>query len=301
MTNGSRLVAGMVLANAFSLAGFWMTVRMVSERFGERVAAMMSVLWLAFPGSLFFQFVYSESLFLLLVALLWLNLARGRYLWAALAALLLPLTRAVGLFCLLPIAWHLLGQAGPRGLREWAQPGAAAGRAGAVGISIGRSGWMLLAAPLAGWLGYLLLMRHWTGHVWEGFEAQRFWRVHSMANLWDIPKFVFGLVSPFSWHEFRGSALDRGVFLLLLYCLPLIWRLDKGLFVWALVLGVVPAMSGTFTSFTRFAGVVFPLFIALGVFLCEPRWKVLRWSVLLVFGALHLVLVWRFVNFRWAG
>jgi hypothetical protein len=127
------------------------------------------VFLVAFPGALFFQFNYTESLFLLLVMALWLGLEQRRYTLACAAALLLPITRAVGLF------------------------------------------------------------------------------------------------------------------------------------VWAWVLGVMPAMSGTFTSFTRFASCAFPMFIALGVFLGRRQWRWLRWGLLAVFEVLHLVLVWRFVNFRWAG
>jgi hypothetical protein len=67
------------------------------------------------------------------------------------------------------------------------------------------------------------------------------------------------------------------------------------------VLGVVPAMSGTFTSFTRFESMAFPIFIALGVVLSRPGWRFVRWSLIAVFVVLHLVLVWRFLNFRWAG
>lgn len=86
----------------------------------------------------------------------------------------------------------------------------------------------LLLAPLLGWTAYLGLMWHWTGNPFEGFEAQKYWAVHSIRNLIDVPKFVVGLFSPTEWHAFRGSVLDRAVFVLLLYCLPVLWRLDKG-------------------------------------------------------------------------
>jgi len=146
-------------------------------------------------------------------------------------------------------------------------------------------------------------MGHWTGNPFEGFEAQKHWRVHSISNLWDAPKFIVGLFTPTQWHEFRGSLLDRCVFMLLLYCLPVIWKLDRsrGLMVWTYVLGIVPAMSGTFTSYTRFASCAFPMFIALGVFLAPPERRYLRWATVLVFATLQVVLLWRFVNFRWAG
>lgn len=71
--------------------------------------------------------------------------------------------------------------------------------------------------------------------------------------------------------------------------------------VWSYVLGVLPAMSGTFTSYTRFASCAFPMFIALGWFLAPRDRRYLRFGAVMIFAALHIVLVWRHVNFRWAG
>ena len=124
--------------------------------------------------------------------------------------------------------------------------------------------------------------------------------VHSVPNLWILPKFVIGFCSPTEWYAFRGALLDRCMVVLLLYTLPVLWRLDKGLLVWDYVLGILLAMSGTFTSFTRYASCAFPMFIALGVVLSRREWRWLRYVLLVVFVALHLVLVWRHVNFRWA-
>jgi len=73
---------------------------------------------------------------------------------------------------------------------------------------------------VAGWDVYLTLMWHWTGNTFEGFVAQKHWAVHSVHNLWDVPKFIIGFLSPTQWHAFRGSFLDRCAFVLLLYTLP---------------------------------------------------------------------------------
>jgi hypothetical protein len=43
------------------------------------------------------------------------------------------------------------------------------------------------------------------------------------------------------------------------------------------------------------------MFLALAVFLAPPERRWLRWGLLAVFAALHIVLAWRYVNFRWAG
>lgn len=161
--------------------------------------------------------------------------------------------------------------------------------------------WCLLLAPIAGWGCYLVLMWRWTGNPFEGFEAQQYWGVNSISNLWNVPKFVIGLFTPTAWHAYNGSLLDRCVFILLVYCLALLWRQDRELFLWAWVLGIVPAMSGTCVSLMRYGSVAFPMFVALGLFLSRPERRWLRILTFALFGILHVVLLWRFVSFRWAG
>jgi hypothetical protein len=325
LAGGNHLVSGMVLANLFSLVACVLFYQQVQERWGHVVSRWALVFFILFPGSLFFQFVYSESLFILLVIGLWHSLEHRRYGLVAITAFLLPLSRAIGVFSLLPIGWHALSVAPPIRLSkmlqrqrwsQWITSRVSGLRPAAMPISqalqiVSDSGyhssrrgafvWLLMGLPLLGWAWYLTLMWHWTGNPFEGFVAQKHWNVHSISNLWNFPKFVMELFSPTAWHEFRGSLLDRCVFVMLLYCLPVIWKLDKSLFAWTWMLGIIPAMSGTFTSFTRFASCAFPIFIALAVFLNQPKWAWLKWSLLSVFVVLHGILVWRFVNFRWAG
>jgi len=59
-------------------------------------------------------------------------------------------------------------------------------------------------------------------------------------------------------------------------------------------------MSGMFTSFVRFEA-VFPLFLALGASLGKPGRGWALASALGISLALHVWLLWRFVNFDWAG
>jgi hypothetical protein len=311
---GSHVLTGTVLANVFSLAAWVFFYRLVAKGWGETAAKWSLAFLIAFPGGLFFQFNYTESLFLLLALVLWWGLREERFGWSWIAASLLPLTRGVGVFAVLPIGWHALAPAWPA-LRPrcfsaqantgGVPPQSASGRGAleawrdALLTVVGR-GW-LLWAPVLGWGLYLALMWNWTGNPFEGMQAQKYWGVHSISNLWNVPKFVTGFFSPSEWHEFRGSVLDRSVFILLLYCLPVLWRLDKELLVWIYIFGVLPAMSGTFTSFTRFASCAFPLFIALGILLSKRQWRWPRYGLLAVFVVLHIVLLWRFVNFRWAG
>jgi hypothetical protein len=302
-TGGNRLIAGMVLANVLSLAAWVLFYQVTARRFGESVALWALVFLVIFPGSLFYQFIYSEPLFFLLTMLLWFGLERRRYGLAWIAAFFLPLSRAVGVFSVLPIAWRwLLDRPWPARWR-WAEAERKRLRGDAAVDSDGADwrGTALLAAAPLGLAAYFGLMWVWTGNPFEGMEAQKYWGVHSIANLWDVPIFVIGFFEPSTWHGFRGSLLDRGLFLLLFCTLPTIWRLGKDMVAWTYVLGILPSMSGTFTSFTRFACCVFPMFIALAVVSDGPKCRWLRLGLLAAFGTLHLVLLWRFVNFRWAG
>lgn len=289
ITGADSLTIGLALANGISIGAWLVYYRFVKMQWGDRIAVWALVWMVAYPGSLFYQFIYSESLFLLLVVGLCWTLRREYYGSAWVIAFLLPLTRPIGVMCVIPIVWDVAARS-----RKCYVPDE--GKMAGVHL-----GWLVALGPVAGWLSYLCLMYLWTGNPFEGFSAQRFWGVHSVSNLWNIPKFVIGWFSPSQWHEFSGSLLDRAVFVLMLGCMRVLWRIDKGLLVWVLVLGVVPAMSGTFTSFTRFASVVFPIFIALAVWLERPEWRWMRHGLLGLFCILHISLVWRYVNFHWAG
>ena len=301
LLGGNQVLAGALLANLFSLAGFLLFFKLAEKRLGASTAVLALGLLVLFPGSLFFQFIYSESLFFFLLVLLCFSLERNALTLAAIAGFLLPLTRAVGFISLVPIATHLLSQippgAWPRFLREdpfgktLLGPGSPTPR---------RHLWLLLA-PVLGWSSYLLLMWIWTGNAFEGFHAQKQFGVQAMDKLLDLPQFVVELFSPTAWHDFTGSFLDRAVFAVLLACLPIIWKLSRTWFLLTLVLGIIPAVTGTFTSYTRFASVVFPLFIAMAVFLDKPKLTWLRWPVLSGFAVVHGALLWKFVYFRWAA
>lgn len=315
LAGGNSVIAGLVLANLFSLAGWVVFHRAAARRFGEAAADWALALLVAFPGALFLQFIYSEPLFFLLVAGLWWGLERQRWGVAGLTGLLLPLTRGVGVFAVLPLGWLVLAS------RQWRFSQTRSG-----GQKLRAVPGALLAAPVLGWVLYLALMWQWTGHPWAGIEAQKYWGVHALSNLWDVPKFVRGFFEVTAWHEFTGSMLDRLGFVLVLYALPVLWRHGRDLLAWTLMLAVIPAMSGTFTSFVRFESCAFPVFLAAGIWLTEglagrdtpqaageaaatssifpaPS-SLLRgfgWGLLAIFSAIHLHLLWRFLNYHWAG
>lgn len=111
VARGNYLVSGMVLANVFSLFAWVLFSSLVEKRWGINVSWWAIIILIAFPGALFYQFPYSESVFFLLVLGLWYGLEHQRYGVVAITAFLLPLTRGIGVFSILPIGWHAIGVA----------------------------------------------------------------------------------------------------------------------------------------------------------------------------------------------
>jgi len=308
---GFPVVAGLVLNMLFSSAGWTLFYQLTLKRFGASVAWYSALALICFPGALFFHFLYSASLFFLLVMGLWWGLERRHPVAAFVCAFMAPLTRGVGLFLSAPVLWHWVLVRRWEWLNRirWPQLWITArdqalekSKTSEVIISkystLDR--WLPLA-PLLGWGSYLAMMAWWTGNYWEGVEAQKYWGAHSISHLWDFPMFVEALFNPTNWHQFHGSLLDRCVFIILFYALILLWRQGKDLVLWGYCLGVLPAMSGMFVSFTRFAAVCFPLFIALGIVVNGIDNRGTRYLVLAAMAALQVALTWRFIRFEWAG
>ena len=160
------------------------------------------------------------------------------------------------------------------------------------------------------------MFMHWTaGDMWAGFKAQEYFVVHSVLNLVDLPKFVTKYFNPISLHTFAGSLIDRVAFAFLVILIPSIVRFDRRMLPWVYIFGILPAMSGSFTSFLRFESTVFPIAIALaalvtgrmgfgGALVANPR-VVQRWAlgmtIVVAFFLAHVFFCWRVVNDRWVG
>jgi hypothetical protein len=98
------------------------------------------------------------------------------------------------------------------------------------------------------------------------------------------------------------SAVDRGLFLLLLACLYPIWKLNKAYFYYACFIGPVPAASSWFLSYTRNVMMSFPLFIlAARLLLDRTGGRFLLWYVVVLSGSFQIWFLWRHINFVWTA
>lgn len=280
---GNTHIAALVLANLLAIFACLLLHQTIGRKLGKGVADRSLLLLLAFPGAFFLGLPYSESLFLFLIAAFFWGLDTERLPVAATAALLLPICRPTGALILVPLAVHFA-------------------------LRLRRDGklspaYLAIAAPIVGFGIYLGIMTLMTGNPLEGFAAQdRFHTASTIGRLFDIPGFVaFFIQGAISLHGVTTSLIDRLWFLWLLACLPALWRFDKTWFAFALVMGVVPAMTAPIVSFTRYALVLFPMFAVTAKFLDEPSRRLWTAPVLLAFGGIQAIFVIRHINNMWAG
>jgi len=310
------MILAVLLSNGLSVVAMLILWDTVKEEWGSLMAGWSVVLFGLFPGAVFFHLAYSESLFMVLVFSLWRGLSRGHFKMALIASCLLPLTRGPGVFVLLPIILTIVASnldpiivaRIPRFARFIVSCGYVMPIKGYRSIA-------LLLGPLVGWGIYLMFMRWTAGDMWAGFKAQDYFTVHSVWNLVDLPKFVTKYFQPVALHTFSGSLIDRVAFAFLVILIPSIVRFDRRMLPWVYIFGILPAMSGSFTSFLRFESTVFPIAIVLaahvtgrlglaGVVGANPR-IIQRWAmgmtIAIAFFLAHVFFCWRIVNDRWVG
>ncbi len=280
---GSHLIAGLILANLFSILGALLFFYFVSVSSSLRQAEHALLFLMAYPGAIFFSFVYSESLFFFLSVLLFVCLHHRKIVGVSVCAFLLPMTRPTGILILVPLAFWI-----------YAESRKDTGR--------GLSRLVLLVAPLGGFLGYLLVMWVTTGDAFEGFLAQKHFIAGSkIGKILDLVAFLRSSLTVLGVHGMVGSAIDRLWFLVFAGALVPIWRMNRTLFFFSLVMGLVPAMTVSFMAFTRYLSVVFPVFMVLGSWMGRASCTAWRYVILAGLFAMQILFLLMHINNYWVG
>ncbi|KAF0132725.1 MAG: hypothetical protein FD145_1580 [Candidatus Saganbacteria bacterium] len=269
---GKSLIAGLALANIFSLVAVIYFYLFVKQLFGAENAFRAGLFFLAFPTSFYMDLVYADSLFLMLAILFFYFLYNHRTMPAFICAFLLPLSRLQGVLAIVPLLIFMV----VKDFRKWFLP---------LGFA-------------AGFASYLLFMQFLTGALFSGFSAQNYfvsgYSVLQLLNSiqWFMNNFTnitFGL------HGYTNSIIDRFFFLFFLILLFFSYKkIDKTLFCYMLAIGLVPALAGNFMSYTRYLLEVFPIFIVMSLLMKEKHYFVLIPMVVLqtIFLISHALNYW---------
>ncbi len=276
------LVSALLLSNALAIAGALVFHRLAALDIGQSGADVALLLLLAYPTAFYFALPYSESLFFLLVVVLFLALRTSQIAIATTAATLTPLARPVGAFIVIPLLVHLFFV---RRERSWERRDVAPIGGACAGVAL-----------------YFAFMTIATGDPFAAFGAQKWFASHgSLQRLLDPVAFVQVLFGPGKLLAFTGSLLDRIFFAFYVAMLVPIWLFNRTYFAYALVLGVIPAVTLYFASFSRYTLVLFPMFIVLGKALSTDRAKVWLPAILAISIAVQTLLYILHCNSHWVA
>ena len=153
--------------------------------------------------------------------------------------------------------------------------------------------------PIQGFLVYLFSMNIGCRRPAGGLPGPI--SLGTNTQPFDLPKFLLAFFDLRSWHDYSGSLLDRIFFVYSLPSLVLMWWYKRDWFWLGVVLCIFPAMIATYISYIRYLAIAFPVILGWALIL---DWIRSRTAVVLVYTlllGLHAVLVWRHINFYWAG
>lgn len=220
---------GMFLSNSFYIIAMGVFAIWL-RRIGKKDLVLPAVLLFSFfPGSVYFSAAYTESLFVLLTALLLLFLSKKKWLAATIIIGLAGITRKQGIFLVVPLLVELI-----RTKKNWRST---------LVLSL------IAFLPLAGFLGYIQMK---TGSWLNVFEVQSLW---SSIPIFPFSGFYQLIMKP------QLNLIIQGM--VWLAALLLLWKkrrsLDKGWIGYLIISLVLAVSAGEMASVIRYVGVLLPL------------------------------------------
>ena len=296
---GGTAIWGIAISVAALLPTLWFLYEL-TERLFERRAARAAVLAFAlFPSAFFLNAVYTESLFLLTsVGCIWALRVRRNLVLGCIFAYFAMLTRNVGVFLIVPLAWH------------WFQRRRELGWSSALFVGFSASGlvaymyylWQVRSDPLY----FAVAQRETWGRAFAN-------PIDTLGKAWSTG--LFGARYAFHPHVMFAGTNPEPAFkaadtfnLILLFVLVFllvlaIRRLPLELWLYSALVMAAPILTPSpfwaLMSFSRFFLAAFPLFCVVG-FELSRRWS-LRWVVLAASATWGVYLTLLFVTWRWVA
>jgi Gpi18-like mannosyltransferase len=248
---GSDVLAGLLVSNLAFLGAMILLYKLLRLDY-DRVVAERAVLFMAvFPFSLFFSGIYTESLFLLAVLGCFYSARRENWLNVFLWGVLATSTRLVGLALVPAVLYYYYEQ------RRFKLERTDRHLLGVLAIPSGLGLYMVYQYFAFG--SFTSFLRS-SGEVW-GRKLSFPWvsvlnHMNRMAAGKGFPVFIYNLL----------------VLLLLIFILVEVFRRRQtayGIFGTAALL--LPLMSSTLKAFTRYAIVMFPLYLILSLWAGDSR------------------------------
>ncbi len=288
----NELISGLLIANLAFAAGLILSMKLFKKHPLANQYWWLTFL-LVFPTSFFFGAVYTEGLFFLLLILTLYFLKKEKYWLVGLCAIFASLTRLIGVFLIIPIAFHLFDQY---------QKSKIAYKQYLLNIKN-----FLLLSPILGLSIYCFYLLKTTGDPLFFLTSQPVFGANRSTHLIFLPQVVWRYMKIFitAAHNFQFyvSIFEFLIFFLIFAVLILdllknfdlnknskikIKNFDRlGLNLFSFANLILPTLTGTFSSIPRY--VLFSLSFFL--FLAEIRNKRLKIIIAILFFVVHILIL----------
>lgn len=237
-----------------------------------KVAKLAVWYLLLFPTGFILSSFYTESLFLMLSLGMFLSLEKKEYGQAALWAILGSLTRSPGFLLFVPVCFQVGTEFVATKKIEWQK-------------------WLavlMLPVGLLGWLGF----SYWrTGSFLAPFMVQTTWQ-KTLTWPWISIFRPLNYIGHVSLFEKYLTLLWSG-----LTILSFKWFKDKKYWFYSGVMLLLPLVSGTLISISRYMLVIFPIFIFLAHY--GQKWPTLNKIIQVSFWTVQVLFFVAWCRFYW--
>lgn len=305
MFGSNYFLPGFFFANICFAFGFYFFQKYLNLIFKENVSWMLLFL-LAFPTSFFFNAVYTEGLFFLLVVFSFYFTKTKQYWLVVIVSFFASLTRLAGFLLIIPLLISLIAENKQLILQD---------------VSIksrmitlfsflkDHPLWVcMLFSPILGLLTYMVYL-YFSFHDLFGFyHSSSIFGVQRSTHLIFLPQVYFRYISIFlkSQHSFTYYiALLEFVtfnFVLVILCYDFLrlWKSKKsvntfsllGLNLFSFANLLLPTFAGSLSSMPRYVLLSLSCFVRLG----QIQNMVIKILLLVIFAVLHGLLTWLFIQ-----
>lgn len=273
------LLSGLLISNLSLLLFLVIFFKFTRKRYQSDVAYNSLITFLTFPTTFFAAAFYSEGLFLLLSILAFWFLYEKRVLLAAIAASLAATTRLVGAALVISLFYNYFST---------------------ISFKIKNISAKILI-PLVSAFGisiYSIYLFYTTDGPFKFASSQAIWQRGASDPLSTIAAHFWRvLTSPQTPLDQYLDLTTAVIFLSIL--IVGIRKIPSSLWIFSILVILIPSSSGTLTSMPRYVLSSLGVFIIIGQFLKNrPKFRLILWGFLLT---LQAILASRFINGYWVA
>lgn len=290
--SGLYFLPGFFLANICFGLGFYIFQKYLKLFLKKETIIWTLLFLLVFPTSFFFNAVYTEGLFFLLVLSSFYFMKTKKYLLVVLVSFLAGLTRLVGVFLVIPLIISLIAE----------------NRQFLTRTIYRHPFWILIIiSPILGLLTYMAYLYFFFHDPFAFYHASYVFGEQRSTHIIFLPQVYYRYLSIFltAQHSFiyyiavLEFIIFNFVLAVLCYDFARLWKSRKtrdvslfGLNLFSFANLLVPTLAGSLSSMPRYALLSLSFFVRLG----QIKNKKIKIGLCTIFAVLHGLLLWLFIQ-----